>query len=211
MVSIPQSRACWGLSNFISLPAYRKLPPSAWWTPGMILISVESPAPLSPARAKASPGRSVRETSFSAWTPPNRFDTFSVSSSGEEAVTLSIRAIPSDLFLNLIDQNGNDNHDPDSHELPKGLDVHKDKSVLNHRNDQCADNSPDDGAGTTEEAGPPDDHGRNAVQQNRFACLSRAGGKFGGIKNPGASRSQRRKNVQGDGIIPNIDDSAQSG
>ena len=113
--------------------------------------------------------------------------------------------ILSNLFLNLIDQHGNDDHDPDRDELPKWFDIHKNESVLNHRNDQSADDRPDDRAGTPEKAGSPDDDGCDAVQQNRFAGLSCTGGKFGGVKNSGASRGHRRKNVKGDGIVPNID------
>src|ERR1700722_13051668 len=164
MVSIPQSRACWGLSNLISLPAYRKLPPSAWWTPEMILIRVDLPAPLSPARARTSPGCRVRETSFRAWTPPNRFDTFSASRIGEEFVVLATWSILSNLFLNLINQHGNDDHDPDRHELPKRFDIHKDETVLNHGNNQSTDDRPNDRPGPSEKAGPPNHDGRDAVQ-----------------------------------------------
>src|ERR1700722_12936541 len=155
----------------------------------MILMRVDLPAPLSPARARTSPACTVKEPSFSAWTPPKRLETFSASSTGEGVDTLSIRSTLSNLFLNLINKNGNDDHDPNGHKLPKRFDVDKDQSVLDHRNDQRADDSPDDGPGPTEKAGSPDHHGGDAVEQDRFARLSCSSGKFGGIKDPGTSRS----------------------
>src|SRR5260370_42277822 len=96
---------------------------------------------------------------------------------------LSNHSILPSLLLNLIHKNGYDNYDPDSHKLPKWLDIYKYESVLNHRNDQCADDSPNHGAGTTKEAGAADHDGRDAVPQNRFAGRSCTGGKIPGKKN----------------------------
>src|SRR5271156_5212359 len=106
----------------------------------MILISVDLPAPLSPARARTSPGPRVKETSFNAWTPPNRFDTWSTSSSGEESMVpaSSIRPVTSHLLLNLVHQDRDNDHDPDGDKLPERFDIDKDQAILNHRDDQCS-------------------------------------------------------------------------
>src|SRR5689334_14621644 len=55
-----------------SRPSKRNDPSSAGCTPEIALISVDLPAPLSPARATTSPCETVRSTSRSASTAPNR-------------------------------------------------------------------------------------------------------------------------------------------
>src|ERR1700735_1527104 len=132
----------------------------------MILIRVDLPAPLSPARARTSPERRVKETSFNAWTPPNRFDTWSTSSSGEESMepSLSIWPIPSYLLLNLVHQYRDNDHDPDGDKLPERFDIAKARPILNHSDDQCANDGSDDGSRTPKEASPSDHHSGDTVQ-----------------------------------------------
>ncbi len=51
------------------LPLNSSTPASGWYTPEMILISVDLPQPFSPARQWISPGMIVRSTPLRAWTP----------------------------------------------------------------------------------------------------------------------------------------------
>src|SRR5580704_9286971 len=125
----------------------------------MILIRVDFPAPLSPARASTSPAWSRKETSLRAWTPPNRLETFSASSSGEDGddgELLSIRSFPGNLFLNLVNENRNNDHHPDRHELPEWFNIHKNESVLNDRDDQGTNHRTDDGTGSPKQTGSAD-------------------------------------------------------
>src|SRR5271166_4740831 len=130
----------------------------------MILIRVDLPAPLSPARARTSPGQSVRETSFSACTPPNRFETFSTRNKGSGAGASAIDPILSDLFLNLIYKNGDNDYNTYGNKLPKWLHVHKHKSVLNHGNDQRSDYRTNNCARPAKKTRPSDHHRSDTVQ-----------------------------------------------
>src|SRR6218665_2117980 len=62
-----------------SRPCIRMVPASLAWTPAMILISVDLPAPFSPISACTLPGASVRSTFSSATTPGNRLPMPSIS------------------------------------------------------------------------------------------------------------------------------------
>ena len=77
-------------------------PASGWMTPVATFISVDLPAPFSPSRACTSARRTSIETSFSAATPANDFDTprmtrvSSDSSAGRpgSAATVGAAAVP---------------------------------------------------------------------------------------------------------------------
>src|SRR5271165_7020982 len=119
----------------------------------MILISVDLPAPLSPASASTSPAASDSDTRSSACTPPKRLEISRTSSS------LSLIDAPAaQPLLALIDQHRDDDDDPDGDELPEWLDVDEHQPVLDHGDDQRPDQRADDGAGAAEQAGAADHH-----------------------------------------------------
>src|SRR5579862_151611 len=68
---MPSARAVGGVSPLSGSPSSRISPPSGWWIPLRVLISVLLPAPLSPTRATISPACTVSETPESDCTPPN--------------------------------------------------------------------------------------------------------------------------------------------
>src|SRR6266436_5602015 len=139
---MPASLAWCGVSRCISVPQYLIVPVSGLCTPEIVLIKVDLPAPLSPAKARTSPGLRVNDTSLSACRPPKRFEICSRSSSGsllEAFITLFPRA-----FLNLIDEYGDNDHHTDRHKLPEWFHIHKNQAVLNYCNDQRADDRADD-------------------------------------------------------------------
>src|SRR4051794_13574928 len=72
-VSIPSARASGGVSPSSRWPSSHISPPSGWWIPLSVLISVLLPAPLSPTSATISPACTVSETPDSDCTPPNHF------------------------------------------------------------------------------------------------------------------------------------------
>ena len=72
-VSMPSVSASAGLAIFTSLPWKRIWPSSGWYTPEIILIRVDLPAPLSPRRPTTSPGNTCMSMRSTAVRPPNRF------------------------------------------------------------------------------------------------------------------------------------------
>src|SRR6266446_1904818 len=137
MVSMPASLAWCGVSRCITFPQYLIVPVSGLCTPEIVLIKVDLPAPLSPAKARTSPGLRVNDTSLSACRPPKRFEICSRSSSGsllEAFITLFPTA-----FLNLIDQYRDNDHHTNCNKLPEWFYIHKNQAVLNHGHNQSAD------------------------------------------------------------------------
>src|SRR5882724_8861964 len=131
MVSMPLSRASCGLENAVRLPSSRISPSSYWNTPEIALITVDLPAPLSPATATTSPGWTSNDTLLRACTPPKCLETLRT----ERIVSLN--GAPShEAALGLIDQHGNDDDGADRHELPERLDVDEDQAVLDDGDDQ---------------------------------------------------------------------------
>src|ERR1700722_8494440 len=138
----------------MSLPQYLMVPVSGLCTPEMVLIKVDLPAPLSPAKARTSPGCRVNDTSLSAWRPPKRFEICSRSSRGsllEGFITLFPPA-----FLHLINQHRDNDYHPDRHKLPEWFYVDENQAVLNHGHNQGADDGADNCARPTEQAGASD-------------------------------------------------------
>ena len=72
-VAMPASIASRGLSNCIGRPSKVIVPSVGLWTPDMVLMKVDFPAPLSPRRQWHSPGRTSKVTPFRAITLPKRF------------------------------------------------------------------------------------------------------------------------------------------
>src|SRR4051812_30447659 len=66
---MPIERAVAGLLCWTVWPPIASVPESGVTAPVMTLMSVDFPAPFSPINAWTSPGRSSKETDFSAWTP----------------------------------------------------------------------------------------------------------------------------------------------
>ena len=82
MQAMPAAFASLGLANSTSWPSSSIRPASRWTTPAMILMRVDLPAPFSPSNAWMRPRLQAKSTPLSAWTPPNRFDTPTVSRIG---------------------------------------------------------------------------------------------------------------------------------
>src|SRR5262245_25147800 len=107
---MPPSRASCGLASTIVSPLYRISPSSGWKTPEMTLISVDFPAPLSPASATTSPAARVRLTFSRACTPPKRLLMFRAS---RRNGTSFIDPPSAKAFLALIDEHRDDDDDTD--------------------------------------------------------------------------------------------------
>src|SRR5271154_1442601 len=100
---MPLSRASCGVAKSIGLPSSR-ISPSSWRnTPEIALMSVDLPAPLSPASATTWPGATSNETRFSACTAPNAFETLRTERIGSLGKTPSRQPA-----LRLIDKHGDD-------------------------------------------------------------------------------------------------------
>src|SRR5690606_36114987 len=72
-VATPASIASRGLEKVTSSPSIRILPLVGLWTPDIVLMKVDLPAPLSPGRQWHSPGRTETETPARAMTGPKCF------------------------------------------------------------------------------------------------------------------------------------------
>ena len=70
---MPASMASRGLSNVTGRPPMRIRPLVGLWTPDMVLMKVDLPAPLSPSRQWHSPGYTATETPARAITAPKCF------------------------------------------------------------------------------------------------------------------------------------------
>src|SRR3954451_8750788 len=116
---MPLSRASCGLVNAVRLPSSRISPSSYWNTPEIALITVDLPAPLSPATATTSPGWTSKDTLLSACTPPKCLETLRTERIGAPSFNpasfnpaslnpASLNGAPShETALGLIDQHGN--------------------------------------------------------------------------------------------------------
>src|SRR6185369_14869788 len=119
-------------------------------------MTVDLPAPLSPASATTSPGWMSNETLLSACTPPKCLETLRTARMGATSLNLT----PSDeAALELVDQHGDDDDGADGDELPERLDVDEHQPVLDDGDHQCAGDRAPDRAGAAEQAGAADDDG----------------------------------------------------
>src|SRR4051812_8893189 len=123
----------------------------------MTLISVDLPAPLSPASATTSPACTARPTSRNASTPPNRIEaprtcrTASVIGQLRAGVPRGFRPSggrtgscgPPEAFLGLVDEHRQHDDGPDRDELPERIHVDEDQPELDDRDDQRADQRAD--------------------------------------------------------------------
>src|SRR3954462_12625323 len=111
---MPLSRASCGLETAVRLPSSKISPSSYWKTPEIALITVDLPAPLSPATATTSPGWTSNETLLSACTPPKCLETLRTERMG----AVSLNGAPShEAALGLIDQHRDDDDGADGDEL----------------------------------------------------------------------------------------------
>ena len=78
-----------GLLKSTTSPSRWISPSSGWWTPAMIFVSVDLPAPFSPTSPWTSPARKASETSASAWTGPKRLLTPCTDTTGAAAPVAS--------------------------------------------------------------------------------------------------------------------------
>src|SRR5947208_1431853 len=179
---MPFSRASCGVAKVTGWPLSRISPPVGWNTPDIALISVVLPAPLSPASATTSPGRTAMEKSFSARTAPKCLERFRTSSRGAFWLVLFILTGSNEPALRLVDEDGNDDDDTDGDELPERLDIDEHQPVLNDRDHQRAGDRAEDGAGAAEQAGAADHHRGDAVEQQGLAGLRRTGGEARGVE-----------------------------
>src|SRR6516162_10509652 len=91
-------------------------------------------------------------------------------------------------LLALIDDHGDDDDDPDGDELPEGLDIDEDQSVLDHGDDEGADHRADYRARAAEEAGAADHHRGDAVEKQGLARLGSTGGEARGVEDAADAR-----------------------
>src|ERR1700733_5194148 len=107
---MPLSRPSCGETNATRRPSRNISPSSVWNTPEIALISVDLPAPLSPAKATTSPGKTSNETLLRAWTPPKCLDTLRTTRIGASSLNLPPSQEPT---LRLVDEHGDYNHSAD--------------------------------------------------------------------------------------------------
>src|SRR6266508_1521505 len=91
MVDTPAAWASSGRLKDTGSPAYLISPASGEYTPVSSLMRVDFPAPFSPTRACTSPATSANDTSSSASTPGNRFETRATSRIGAASVMVVLR------------------------------------------------------------------------------------------------------------------------
>src|ERR1700677_3099455 len=171
MVSIPLSRASCGEEKETRRWSSSIAPSSSWKTPEMAFISVDLPAPLSPAKATTSPGCTSSETPASACTPPKCLVALRTVRMGARSLNLTPSQEPA---LRLVHQHGNDDHRAHRDELPERLDVDEHQSILNDRDHERAGDRSRDIAGTAEQAGAADHDGGDRVEKQKFAPLTGA-------------------------------------
>src|SRR5699024_5619458 len=70
MVAMPWRSAALTSGSWTGAPSIRIRPPSGWWMPDIVLISVDLPAPFSPRRTSTSPARTWTVTSSITVTGP---------------------------------------------------------------------------------------------------------------------------------------------
>src|SRR5690348_1772500 len=181
---MPLSRASCGLENAVFLPSSRISPPSYWKTPEIALITVDLPAPLSPAKATTSPGWTSSETLFSACTAPKCFETLRTERMGAWliGVSLNLAASAHETALGLVDQDRDDDDRADGDELPERLDIDEDETVLDDRDDQGSCDRAPDRARTAEQAGAADHDRGDRIQQQWLARLGGTGREAAGIE-----------------------------
>ena len=71
MVAMPSSSAATGSGMVTGSPCHTISPPSGWYAPERILMSVDLPAPFWPSTQCTSPARTSRSTPLRALTPAN--------------------------------------------------------------------------------------------------------------------------------------------
>src|SRR5574337_737265 len=112
---MPASRASRGVAKATGSPRSRISPALGACTPEIALISVDLPAPLSPASASTSPHSRSKLTFSSACTPPKRLESPRTARIGSLIATGACEQ----RALALIDNDGDDDDDADRDELPE--------------------------------------------------------------------------------------------
>src|SRR5262245_66250742 len=106
---MPRRRISPGSLPLSIWPTKRIVPPLGAWTPVMVFIRVDLPAPLSPTSPTTSPGSTAKVTPRSACTAPKFFCTPWSSSR-------LIRASPlAPLAIHLVEPDGEHQHRADRH------------------------------------------------------------------------------------------------
>src|SRR5512133_103601 len=114
-------------------------PSLGWYTPETILMKVDLPAPLSPIRPITWPGKTSMLTSLTAVKPPKRLVRFFALNKASMLYLLLAQLAPE-----LVDDDGQDQHDTDSHILPEGHNAQQHQPVLDRSDDQRADDCAND-------------------------------------------------------------------
>src|SRR5690606_20152249 len=105
---MPRAIASRGLSKTTGSPSIRISPLVGLWTPDMVLMKVDFPAPLSPSRQWHSPAMTDTDTPASAITEPKCFSMFRSSISGFS----DISALPRDQAADIgVENNGEQQDD----------------------------------------------------------------------------------------------------
>src|SRR5690349_8381549 len=128
-------------------------PASGRMAPAMALISVDLPAPFSPTRHTISPARTSRETPLSARTPAKDFSTPSQTSSGS-GITPPKR----------VEQRRGENDGSFRHQNREIRNAEQVECVIDQCDEQRTERSPQNLAGSAEQAGAADDNSRDHVQ-----------------------------------------------
>src|ERR1019366_3337799 len=137
-------------------------PPSCFWKPQMILISVDLPEPLSPSRPRISPLRRCRLTSRSAVVGPKLLEmcsTRSTSSGAEVGATIfsagsdcSAKTGPCAHALDIdVEGHRDQDREPQIQVEIVGADALDDQAVVEHAEEQRTDQGADDRSRPTQQ------------------------------------------------------------
>src|SRR5437763_1248447 len=133
-------------------------------------MSVDLPAPLSPAMPTISPWRITKSTSVRASTAPYDLRSERASIRGVSRTALLIARAALD---RRVHRDRPDEDPPDRDVLVEGVDVHEAQAVEDAPEDQRSEQRAENAAASAEEARPADHGSADRVQRNQVADVGR--------------------------------------
>src|SRR4051794_18632272 len=177
-MSIPRLRACAGEKSRTYSPSQMSVPLVGLIAPATIFISVDFPAPLSPATPTTSPWWITKSASASACTGPYDLCSARASISGVSAALLMSRAP----LRGGVHRDGRDENPADRYVLVVGVDVHQAEAVEDAPEDQRAQQGAEDAPSAAEQARAAHDGGADRVQRDEVADIGRGGIETRGLQ-----------------------------
>src|SRR5690606_9044988 len=152
---MPALMASRGLAKAMSWPLTLIWPELGLWTPAMVLMKVDLPAPLSPKRQWHSPGMTETETPLRAMTGPKLL-VMSISS----IRGVFMLALPGDQATDIgVQHHGQQQDDAEEDPEQRAFNAGEEQPLLHHAKDQRTQRRADDRAIAAGEQRPADHHG----------------------------------------------------